>query len=336
MFVVAIMIPCFAISLISCEDESEDAIPVQDLVVPESAYSFTVTSVNNDSETIVFAEPKFTENFEILGCKVTKVIYYVDNTLASTETLSPFKLEYKTKSLSAGPHILKAVFTVSGENYNEATVECKKEFQVKNSSSDQLPAVDFTFDYDHYVRVGNKIHASVTMNDRYDAGYKLNKVEFYFDGNLIKTIEEAPFEMEYSTNLIVGESHSISATIKYSFSSSSTATYSSSGNVRVLNEEDTRYIFVPHYYSNISYSNGDIISGTGLLYKGQGDNSSYELNLYWDDTLVGTSKEFPYFFSYKITNAAVGIHSLKYEWVKYSDDGNKSATSQSSSFTIKQ
>lgn len=336
MFVVAIMIPCFAISLISCEDESEDAIPVQDLVVPESAYSFTVTSVNNDSETIVFAEPKFTENFEILGCKVTKVIYYVDNTLASTETLSPFKLEYKTKSLSAGTHILKAVFTVSGENYNPVTVECKKEFQVKSSSSEGLPAVDFMFDYDHYVRVGDKIHASVTMNDRYDAGYKLNKVEFFFDGNLIKTVEKSPFEMEYSTNLIVGENHTISASITYSFSSSSTASYTSSGSIRVLNEEDTRYIFIPYYYSNISYSNGDIISGSGLLYKGKGDDSTYELNLYWDDTLVGTSKEFPYFFSYTIANTSVGIHRLKYEWVKYGSDGNKSSTSQSSTFTIEQ
>lgn len=332
----AFMLPCFAICLFSCEDESEAKIATQSLVVPESAYSFAVTSVSNDTETIVFAEPTFTDNFNILGCEVTKVIYYVDNTLASTETLSPFKLEYKTKTLSTGTHILKAVFTVSGENYNEVTVECKKEFQVNSSSSEGLPAVDFTFDYDHYVRVGDKIRASVTMNDRYKAGYKLNKVEFYFDGTLIKTIETAPFETEYSTNLVVDESHSIQAKITYSLSSTSTASYTSSGTLKVLNDEDTRYLFVPHFYSNISYRNGDEIAGTGLLYKGKGDDSSYELNLYWDDDLVATSKEFPYEFSYTISNSSIGIHRLKYEWVKYDSDGGRSSSSQSSTFTIKQ
>lgn len=334
--IIAIVLSCLAISFVSCEDESEEAIPVQNLVIPKSAYSFTVTSVNNDTETIVFAEPTFTDNFDILGCEVKKVIYYVDNVLASTETQSPFKLEYKTKSLSAGTHIFKAIFTVSGENFNEVSVECQKEFQVKSSSSESLPAVDFVFDYDHYVRVGDKIHASVTMHDRYNAGYKLNKVEFYFDGKLVKTADTAPFEMEYSTELVADESHTLNASISYSFSSTSVASYSSSGTIRVLNDEDTRYLFVPHYYSNISYSNGDEISGTGLLYKGKGDNSSYELNLYWDDVLVGTSKEFPYKFSYTISNASVGIHKLKYEWVKYDSEGNRSSSSQSSTFTIKQ
>jgi hypothetical protein len=336
-FIIAIILPCFAISFISCEDESEDDIPVQNLVVPESAYSFTVTSVNNETETIVFAEPTFTDNFEILGCEVKKVIYYVDNNLASTETQSPFKLEYKTNSLSAGTHILKAIFTVSGENFNEVTVECKKEFQVKSSSSEGLPAVDFTFDYDHYVRVGDKIHASVTMNDRYNAGYKLNKVEFYFDGTLIKSLDASPYEIEFSADLEVGSSHFISASVYYSLGSNSSSSYSLSGNVTVLNDDETRYLFVPHFYSNISYSNGDVISGTGLLYKGKGDDSPYELNLYWDDDLVGTSKTFPYKFNYTINNSSVGIHRLKYEWVEYDKDGNyKGKSSQSSTFTIKQ
>jgi hypothetical protein len=324
---------CFS----SCENETDEELSIYDLVIPSSAYSFTVTSVDTESESRVYAEPSFTENFEILGCSVKEVVYYVDNVLAATKTKAPFKLDYATSPLAKGQHLLKAVFTVGGEHYKDATVECQKEFYVSTGSSSSQSAVEFKVLHDYYLRVGDRVHVSVNMIDRYNAGYKIKQVKYYFEDNLIKTAIKSPFDLDYSPTLVVGQSYSLSVAISYSLENSSSVgsySYSYGTNIIVLPDDETRFLFAVDSYGS-HFNNGDVISGTGLLYRGDGDELVYELNLYWDDELVGTSKTFPYQFSYTIMNVEKGIHNLKHEWKKYDRDGDyKGGQSQTKTITI--
>ena len=322
------------ICLTACDEESDNR-QIQDLIIPPSAYSFLISSTNiEDEETIIYAVPSFTENFEILGCEVKKVVYYIDEVLASTETTSPFKLEYSTSTIATGTHVLKAVITVGGEYFKETSVEYKKEFSVNKSSPATQSAVTFDFKYDHYVRVGDNIHVSCTMKDRYDAGYRINSVKYYFDGKLINNVEKEPFEMDYSPMLEVGKSYSLKAEVVYSIGTTQSS-YSYSSTITVLADDETRFMYVQNYPYGAQFSNGDVISGKGLLYKGKGDDMIYELNLYWDDVLVGTSREFPYDFEYTISNATKGIHQLKYEWKTYEKNGDyQNSQSQFDTITI--
>lgn len=323
-----------SLGLISCEDENENKLPEYELIIPSNAYSFIVTSVNNEEESTVYALPSFTENFETLGCSVSKVIYYVDDVYASTKTSAPFDLEYKTIPLPKGQHLLKAIFTVGGEGFREATVECQKEFTVGEWSSKQSD-VKFVIDYDRYVRVGDKVYVSLDMIDKYNAGYKINKVEYYFDNKLISTKTDAPYYFDYSPTFVVGQSYPLRISISYYLDGSyNSYGYTYSTSIRALADDETRYLYISDYASNDShFNNGEVISGTGLLYRGVDDNTVYELNLYWDDKLVGTSKTFPYKFNYTVKNTNKGIHQLKSEWKKYDKNG-KYQGSQSSTDII--
>lgn len=318
--------------LVSCEDETEVQTSEYELKIPSSAYSFIITSVDNDNESIVYVEPSFTENFEILGCSVKKVIYYIDNTLASTEISAPFLLEYKTKPLSKGQHSMKAIFTVGGERFKEATVEYQKEFAVGSSSNQ--PAVSFSIEYDRYLRVGDKIHVSLNMIDRYNKGYKIREVKYYFDNSLISTKTEAPYNLDFSPTLVIGQHYPLQADISYSLDDISISSYGFTSNITVLADDETRYLFDFDSSNNNYYSNGDVLSGTGFLYRGIGDKNIYELSLYWDDELVGTSQTFPYKFNYTIKNANKGLHKLKHQWKEYDKDGNYSSQSQTETITI--
>jgi len=325
----------FYVSLVSCEDETEDELPIYELVIPSSAYSFTVTSVDTEDESTVYAEPSFTKNFDILGCAVKKVVYYVDNTLATTETTAPFKLKYTTSPLTKGQHVLKAIFTVGGEHYKDTTVECQEKFYVNTGSSSSQSPVKFKVNYDHYLRTGDKVHVSVNMIDPYNAGYKIKEIKYYFEDKLVKTATESPFDLDYSPRLVVGSSYSLRIAISYSLgNSSSSSSYNYSTSLFVLPDDETRFLFDIDSYSS-HFNNGDVLSGTGLLYRGTGDELIYELNLYWDEKLVGTSRTFPYQFSYTIQNATKGIHKLKREWLKYDKNGkSKGGQSQYNTITI--
>lgn len=328
------MLPLVLLTIYSCEEENSDELSVYDLVIPESAYSFTVSSVDTDDETTVYVEPSFTKNFETLGCSVKKVVYYIDNNLAATITQEPFKLEYTTSLLAKGQHVMKADFTVGGDRFKDTTVECKKEFSVSNSSSSSQSAIKFDIDYDHYLRVGDKLNVKLKMTDRYNAGYIINEVKYYFEDKLVSTKTSAPFDLEYSPTLTIGQSYSLKVQISYSLGSSSFSSYSFLATVSVLSDEETRYFFSPGFTNAPHFNNGDAITGTGLLYRGNGDELVYELNIYWDEQLVGTSRNFPYNFSYTIQNASRGIHHLKHEWKKFEKDGKTSIGGQSQTETI--
>lgn len=320
--IVVLFLLLVSIGFVSCEEEVSEEIPTYDLVIPSTAYSFAISSVSTDTETIVYASPSFTENFDILGCAVMNVKYYVDNALVSTETSAPFKLEQSMPVLSNGLHILKAVITVRGENFRETTAEYVSRFSVTNGSRSQKSTIEFNIDYDYYLRVGEKFHASINMIDRYNAGYKIEEIKFYLDEKLIKTTTGQPYDVEYSPTVNVGQKIPLKFEISYLLGDTR-ANYSFSSNVDVLPDDETRYLF--HRYSSSSgthYNNGEVIAGTGLLYKGNGDDNVYELNLYWDDKLIGSSKTFPYKFSYTINNAEKGIHKFKKEWKKYDKNGN--------------
>ena len=318
---VCLLLAMALMAFFACQEISEDQ-KIYELVIPSSAYSFIVRCINTDGETVVYAEPTFTDNFEYLGCAVKEVVYYVDNTLVSTETSSPFKLEYRTTSLTKGKHILRAVFTVGGDRYKDAIVDCKKEFNVSDSYLSGEEAVDVKIDYPHFLRVGDKLHVSAKLIDRYHAGYKINEIKYYFEGNLVSTKTSEPFDLDYSPTLVVGKNYSLIVEVSCGLGAYSSLIYTVSANIETLADEETRYFWIlDNEYSNIYYNNGDVITGTGFLYRGVGDEKIYELNIYWDDNLVGTSRTFPYNFSYTVNNVSPGIHKVKNEWKEYNKSG---------------
>ena len=312
-----------AFMMVSCEEETSFTHPDYELVIPEAAYSFSISTKSVDTNTTVTVEPTFTPNFDLLGCYVKKIVYALDGKEVATVTEKPYKLEYQANNLAKGNHVMKMTFTVGGKGFKDKVIEKIQEFDAETGTSETsqtLKDVTFDFDYDSFLRVGEDFKFSITMNDLKNLGYKIESVQFYWENELVKTVVDAPYEYTFKPEIVVGMIYSVRAEIKYALGNN-TYHHSWSGKVNCISEEETIRSVKTNYENGGHYENGDELVFKAKVYRGTGDEKQYTFNLYWDDVLLTSSKTFPYVYTYKISNASVGIHTIYMEWVITKEDG---------------
>ena len=286
-----------AFMMVSCEEETSFTHPDYELVIPEAAYSFSISTKSVDTNTTVTVEPTFTPNFDLLGCYVKKIVYALDGKEVATVTEKPYKLEYQANNLAKGNHVMKMTFTVGGKGFKDKVIEKIQEFDAETGTSETsqtLKDVTFDFDYDSFLRVGEDFKFSITMNDLKNLGYKIVSVQYYWENELVKTVVDAPYEYTFKPEIVVGMIYSVRAEIKYALGNN-TYHHSWNGKVNCISEEET--------------------------IRSVKTKKQYTFNLYWDDVLLTSSKTFPYVYTYKISNASVGIHTIYLEWVITKEDG---------------
>lgn len=318
--------------LVSCDDIKDEEHEPYDVVIPSSAYSFTISSSSDETSTTVYAMPNFTANFDSLGLKVKEVKYYIDQNLVSTETTNPFYLDYTTDLMASGTHSFRADFTVGGTGFKDATASYSSEFDVSNNNSAST-SPRFNIDFDRYVLPGNAVNFSVTLIDKYNVGYTIDEINIYWASTLIGTGYESPYTLSYvpSGNLAVqGGSYGIAIDIKYHAGNTS-GTYSYSSYVTIMSGDMSICSVTPGFNDGDHFSNGDDITAVARLYRIDGDQKSYEVNMYLDDnTLIGNSSSFPYNFTYTLQNLSKGIHKLTYQIVIYDEETNYTSRQSSS------
>lgn len=296
---------------VSCAEENE--LPSgMELIIPEQAYSFQISSVSSDTETNVFVSPSFNDGaFEGLGCKVKKIDYFIDNQLVESKTNAPFDLTYKTALMQYGKHELKAIIVIGGDCFKDAVVEYNNTFNVASGTVE--PMCSFYFDYPHFLRLGDTFKVTPELINNQNKTVDIHSVEYYWENELVKQTETAPYILEFNPTLEINKSYSLKIRIKYDVNGQAN-TYFYTSTISVLQDDETRSLNV-FKDSRTNYSNGDKIEGLANVYLGKGDKKSYEFNLYLDDKIICTSKQFAYTYSYVINGITPGIHTLKSEWV---------------------
>lgn len=316
-----------SLTLTSCDNDPHDPDIVLSGNVEKYFPSYCVNlnvSYNTSSNKYfhMTAEPRFYFVPADWGLVIDKVVYYVDDTYIQTETKSPYSVEYESRDWYVGAHHIRADITISGKNIETFVLQTTK---VIDNSSSQERAADVWFDY-NYATTGEEFFITGNINyKRSAAGTSIKSFSAKWDASSLGEKTSTPYKLTHVVNSDAGTKHSIDATLKYTQGGVEssygfyTSTYEIPGPTSVMQS-----FTLKSRYSD--YQNGDILEGIARQFIGSEVKATYELELYLDNVIIGSTKTFPYDLSYKLENLEVGEHPLKKQWVRYDENGNKTSS----------
>lgn len=268
------------------------------------------------------AEPYFYFTPSDWGIVIDKVDYYVDDTFIKTETKSPFTVEYESSNWSVGAHEIRADISISGKNIETFVLQTKK---VIDNSSSQEKAADVWFDY-NFATTGEEFFISGNINLKRSAtGTTIKSFSAKWDESSMGDKTVSPYKLTRIVKENAGTTHSVSATLKYKQGNTEVSYSFSMPSYEIPGPKSIMQTFrlKSRYYD---YQNGDFLEGVGRQFIGSEVKATYELELYLDNILIGSTKTFPYELSYKLENLEVGEHPLKKQWVRYDENGNRTSS----------
>lgn len=137
---------------------------------------------------------------------VTKVEFYVDGTLRSTDTVSPYTVSFDTTALTNASHSFTArAYDAANNNTNSAAVSATVN-NVAAPSDTTAPNVSIT-----NPAAGETIRDTALLSANATDNVGVTRVEFYVDGSLVNTDNSAPYEYSLNTKTLSNAAHSITA-----------------------------------------------------------------------------------------------------------------------------
>lgn len=270
----------------------------------------------------MIAEPHFYFDPSEWGIVIEKIDYFVDDIYIKTETETPFSVEYESNDWSIGAHAVRADITFTGDNIETFVFQATK---IIDNSSSQEKAVDLWFDY-NFATTGEEFFISGNINyNRTSAGTNIKSFSAKWDDSSIGEKTTSPYKLTRIFTENAGTNHAINASIKLTQGNSVVTYLFSLPSYEIPGPNSIMQTFKlkSRYYD---YRNGDILEGIARQFIGAEVKATYELELYLDDTLIGSSKSFPYELSYKLENLELGEHYIKEQWVRYDENGNRTSS----------
>jgi hypothetical protein len=131
---------------------------------------------------------------------VSKVEFYLDNTLKNTDTTSPYSWTLDTWQINNGTHSVKVVAYDTSNQTGEKNII----IIVQNSGTNNPPKVSILSPINNSIISGN---VNIIVNATDDVS--VSKVEFYIDDNLYITDTEAPYTWQWDTRSFSNGQHTI-------------------------------------------------------------------------------------------------------------------------------
>jgi chitinase len=148
---------------------------------------------------------------------VSRVEFYVNNSLQATDTASPYSFSWNTASLANGPYTLSAKAYDAAGNVGQATVVTAT---VNNPVADTTVPVVSVVAPANNSTVSGTVSVSVAASDNVG----VSKVEFYVNGALQATDTASPYSFSWNTASVVNGVYSVIA-----------KAYDSAGNIGTSN-----------------------------------------------------------------------------------------------------
>jgi hypothetical protein len=227
---------------------------------------------------------------------VTKVEFYVDGALATTDTSSPYNYSINPASISVGAHQLTAK---AFDAANNSTTSSAVNFTIADTTA---PTVSVSSPTGGSTQSGT-IVVSATAADNVGVA----KVEFYVDGSLKGTDNTSPFSLSIDTTTLTNASHALTAK---AFDAANNSTTSAAVNITVNNAPapDTTAPTV----SMTAPASGATISGTYSLTANASDASGIkQVDFYVDNVFKGSDTTAPFSFSLNTSTLTNGTHAFR-------------------------
>ncbi len=249
---------------------------------------------------------------------VTKVEFYVDGTLLTSDTTSPYTASWNTTNVSNGSHTLQAkAYDAAGNVGTSASVSVT----VLNTAVDITPPSVTLNGPQNGTSVSGSVSLSATASDVDDA---VSAVTFY-DGTTVISIDTtSPYQAIWNTtSLVNGSSHTLTAKACDTHKNCATTP----GITVMVNNT---VVSTPPSISLTAPANNTTVQGTVTLSASASANVSgatiASVQFYVDGTSIGTDTTSPYSISWNTSGLSAGSsHTLT---AKATDSAGNTATSQ--------
>jgi hypothetical protein len=176
------------------------SVTVSNPIADTTAPTVTLTSPSNGAtiKGIVTVTASASDN---VG--VSKVAFYVDNVLKSTDTSSPFSYSLDTNTLSNAAHTIKAIAYDAANNQANHQISVT----VSNTVADTAaPTVSITSPAN-----GATVKGTITISASASDNVGVTKVAFYVDGVLKSTDTTSAYSYSLDTTTLSNAAHTIKA-----------------------------------------------------------------------------------------------------------------------------
>ncbi len=230
---------------------------------------------------------------------VSKVEFYVNGTLQSTDVSTPYLYSWNTASLAAGSYTLMAMaYNAAGNAVQSANVSVNV---VQNTTA---PTVSVTAPANNATVSGT---TTITASASDNVG--VTKVEFYENGILLTATNVSPYSYSWNTATLTNGTYALTAK---AYDAANNVGQSSTVTVKV-NNPDT---IAPTVSITAPASNATV-SGTVSVTATAGDNVGVsKVEFYVNGTLQATDTTAPYTFNWNsasLTNGAYVLSAKAYD-----------------------
>lgn len=266
----------------SCNDENAGEYKLTGDIssfIPDDAYNLSVTR----SDVYISYAPYLSENFEVWGLKIRKVDYYVDGKMYSSTESKPFDILLKKSDFENGQHSLKAKMHIVGDYCDETILEVSDDFY--GETTDDSNYFDCYIDYNK-VENGELLVVEPLLNaERSSPGTKIDKVDYYWDGQLAETATKAPFTWKSQKVYEDGESHNWRVVIHYSNAMKKDLRYDFIYSNYSTLKDNSEFTFYNIMSRRNDYKLGETVSSIVKSYQGKNSHKQISIKLLNSATL---------------------------------------------------
>ncbi len=223
---------------------------------------------------------------------VTKVEFFLDGSLQSTDTASPYSWSWATTGATNASH------TLTSKAYDAAgNVGTSAAISVTVSNDTTAPVTSITAPAS-----GATVSGTVSVTASASDATGVTKVEFFLDGSLQSTDTASPYSWSWATTGATNGSHTLT-----SKAYDAAGNVGTSANVSVTVSNDT----TAPVTSITAPASGATVSGTVSVTASASDATGVtKVEFYLDGTLQSTDTASPYSWSWATTLATNASHTL--------------------------
>jgi hypothetical protein len=249
---------------------------------------------------------------------VTKVEFYIDNNIISTDTSEPYAATLDSTKQTNGNHTLTAkAYDAAGNVAPSPGIAVT----VNNTVADTTnPTVSISAPTANATISGSLAFIQATASDN----VMVTKVEFYMDGTLLGTDTTTPYSFSLNTTLYPNGTHNLTAK---AFDSSNNSKVSSAVTVTINN---VAIDSTPPSVILTAPTDGATISGTYNISANAADaNGVTKVEFLVDGTVKATDTSLPYSYAFDtktISNASHTISAKAYDTAGLSQSATATVT----------
>jgi len=267
------------------ESDYSDVVSVPELVSPTTSITYPAVSATVNGTVSVAASAS-----DNVG--VSRVEFYVNNVLQTTDTASPYVFSWNTSGLSAGSYTLmtKAYDAAGNVGQSGSVVVTVANDTTAPTTSISSPAN------------GSTLSGTATITAGASDNVGVSKVEIYANGTLLFAGNSSPYSYSWNTKSVANGSYAL---IAKAYDAAGNVGQSGSVSVTVFNDTTVPTVSIT------APSAGSTVSGTVAVTASASDNVGVsKVEIYRSGTLLSTVSASPYSYSWNTKSVTNGSYPL--------------------------